>query len=79
METYKIGSHSYLSYPPMVSAVLVPAILIFGHPLHQPSINTALIIGTMVLLYLLLRGFGKSRNFASPGAIAYAFGTPMVF
>ncbi len=79
METYTIGGHTYLAYPPMVSAILVPAVLIFGHPLHQPTINTALIIGAMVLLYLLLRSFDKSKNVASLGAIAYAFGTPMVF
>ena len=76
---YRHDGRDYLAYPPMVSMVLVPYVLLTGGRLGQPPFNSLLIFGSGVLLFRLVRRLDGMRQLAPYAAVAYVLGTPMLY
>lgn len=79
IEMYRHDGRDYLAYPPMVSMVLVPWVLLTGGKLGQPPFNSLLIFGSAILLFRLLRRLDGMRELAPLAAVAYVLGTPMLY
>ncbi|MBM4268046.1 MAG: hypothetical protein FJ144_15775 [Deltaproteobacteria bacterium] len=79
LEMFRHDGRDYICYPPMVSFVLVPFVWATQGGLTQPYINTALILGSAFLLYLLVRRLPGVEKLAWVAALAYAIGTPMLY
>jgi hypothetical protein len=78
MEMYVRGERNYLPYPPMVSTLLMPYVLLGGNRLGQPFFNTILIFGAAILVYAFFRAVATLRPWAGWAAAAYALGTPLL-
>jgi hypothetical protein len=79
IEMYRHDGRDYIAYPPMVSMLLVPWVILTGGTLGQPPFNSLLIFGSAVLLFRLLRRLDGMRELAPYGAAAYALGTPLLY
>jgi len=79
LEMFRHDGRDYLAYPPMVSFVLVPYVLITDGTLGQPFANTLLILGSSALLFALMRRLPGVEPLAPRAAVAYAIGTPMLY
>ncbi|MDG2305926.1 MAG: hypothetical protein P8R42_15020 [Candidatus Binatia bacterium] len=77
LEMFRHDGRDYLAYPPMVSFVLVPYVLVTS--LGQPLANTLFILGSAVLLFRLMRTLPGVEALAGRAAIAYAIGTPVLY
>lgn len=79
IEMYRHDGRDYLAYPPMVSMLLVPWVIVTGGTLGQPPFNSLLIFGSAVLLFRLVRRLDGMRELAPYAAAAYVLGTPILF
>lgn len=79
IEMFRHDGRDYLAYPPMVSMLLVPWVLLTGGTLGQPPFNSLLIFGSAVLLFRLFRRLDGMRDLAPVAARAYVLGTPILY
>jgi len=79
IEMYRHDGRDYLAYPPMVSMVLVPWVVLTGGKLGQPPFNSLLIFGSAIFLFGLLRRLDGMRAIAPYAALAYVLGTPLFY
>jgi hypothetical protein len=79
IEMYRHDGRDFLAYPPMVSMVLVPYVLLTGGKLGQPPANSLLIFASAVLLFRLVRRLEGMRALAPYAAVAYVVGTPLLY
>ena|GEM_PF-1874428 len=79
IEMYRHDGRDYLAYPPMVSMVLVPWVLLTGGKGGQPPFNSLLIFGSAILLFRLVRRLDGMRALAPYAAVAYVLGTPVLY
>lgn len=79
IEMYHHDGRDYLAYPPMVSMLLVPWVVLTGDRLGQPPFNSLLIFGAAILLFRLLRRLDGMRAVAPAAAVAYVLGTPLLY
>jgi hypothetical protein len=79
IEMYRHDGRDYLAYPPMVSMVLVPYVLVTGGKLGQPPFNSLLIFASAILLFRLVRRLDGMYALAPYAALAYVLGTPYLY
>ena len=79
IEMYRHDGRDYLAYPPMVSMVLVPYVLLTGGKLGMPPFNSLLIFASAILLFRLVRRLDGMRALAPYAALAYVLGTPILY
>jgi hypothetical protein len=79
IEMYRHDGRDYLAYPPMVSMLLVPWVLLTGGKGGQPPFTSLLIFGSAILLFRLLRRLDGMRALAPYAAVAYVLGTPVLY
>lgn len=79
IEMYRHDGRDYLAYPPLVSMLLVPWVLLTGGKGGQPPFNSLLIFGSAILLFRLVRRLDGMRALAPYAALAYVLGTPVLY
>lgn len=79
LEMFRHDGRDYLAYPPMVSFVLVPYVVLTGGVWGQAVANTLLILGSAVVLYLLMRKLPGVEPLASRAFVAYTVGSPLLY
>jgi hypothetical protein len=79
IEMYRHDGRAYLAYPPMVSMLLVPWVLVTGGRGGQAPFNSLLIFGSAVLLFRMMRRLDGMRAIAPYAAVAYVLGTPVFY
>lgn len=79
LEMFAHGDGFYFAYPPAVSAVVAPWVLVTGGRGGQPLFNTLLILASALLLHLLARHLEGLRRWTVLLPVAYALGTPVLY
>ena len=79
IEMYRHDGRDYLAYPPMVSMLLVPWVIVTGGMGGQPPFNSLLIFGSAILLFRMMRRLDGMRALAPYAAAAYVLGTPILY
>jgi len=79
IEMFRHDGRDYLAYPPMVSFVLVPYVLLTDGLFGQPVANTLFILGSAGLLYGLMRRLPGVESLAWRAVVAYTVGSPMLY
>ncbi|ELS33134.1 hypothetical protein Pse7429DRAFT_1664 [Pseudanabaena biceps PCC 7429] len=75
IEMLEWEGHHYIAYPPMVTFMVLPYVLIGGQYLGGAIINSIMIFGSSILLFLLVKQLQGIRQWSSLAAIAYILGT----
>jgi len=75
IEMLEWEGHYYIAYPPMVTFLVVPYVLLGGKYLGGTVINSLMIFGSSIFLFLLVRRLEGIRQWSSLAAIAYVLGT----
>lgn len=79
IEMFRHDGRDYLAYPPMVSFVLVPYVLLTNGVFGQAVANTLFILGSAVVLYSLMRRLPGVESLAWRAVVAYTVGSPMLY
>jgi hypothetical protein len=75
IEMLEWEDHYYIAYPPMVTFIVLPYILLGGQYLGGAAINSLMIFGAAIFLFLLVKKLRGIQQWASLAAIAYVIGT----
>lgn len=67
--------HHYIAYPPMVTFLVMPYVFFNGQYLGDSPINSAMIFGSAIFMFLLVKRLEGIKQWASWAAIAYVIGT----
>jgi hypothetical protein len=75
IEMLEWEGHHYIAYPPMVTFLVIPYILLGGQHLGGAPINSILIFSSAIILFLLVKKLQGIKQWACLAAIAYVLGT----
>lgn len=75
MEMLVWEDHFYIAYPPMVTFLVLPYVLLGGEYLGGSAINSIMLFGAAIFLFLLVKRLEGIKQWASLAAIAYILGT----
>jgi hypothetical protein len=65
----------YIAYPPMVTFLVLPYVFLNGKYLGAEAINSAIIFGSAILIFFLVKKLKGINQWASLATIAYVLGT----
>jgi hypothetical protein len=65
----------YIAYPPMVTFLVLPYVVLNGKHLGAEAINSFMIFGSAILMFFLVKKLKGINQWASLSAIAYVLGT----
>jgi transposase-like protein len=75
IEMLEWEGHYYIAYPPMVTFLSLPYVLLNGAYLGGEAINSIMIFGSSIFMFLLVKNLKEINQWASLSAIAYVVGT----
>lgn len=79
LEMFRHDGRDYLAYPPMVSFVLIPYVLLTGGVWGQAVANTLFILGSALALFFIMRNLPGVESLAWRAVVAYTIGSPMLY
>jgi hypothetical protein len=75
LETLELNGHWYIAYPPMVTFLVLPYIILGGQNLGTAVINSLMLFGASIFLYLFIKELDGIKQWAFLAVIAYLIGT----
>ena len=70
IEMLEWKGHHYIAYPPMLTYLVLPYILMGGIHLGSAALNSLFIFGSAILMFLLVKNLEGIKQWASLAAIA---------